>query len=148
MGVTAATHSGRGDVHQEGKESTASKKEESSSGQQIMRGMAFIQATYNNTLITISDAEGNVVCWSSAGSLGFSGAKKATPYAAARVAEVVVEKSRKSGIQDIVVRVSGVGSGRDSAIRSLANHGLTIIGIKDVTSLPHNGPRPKKVRRV
>lgn len=139
---------GRVDLPSGGKESTMSKKDESASGQQVVRGIAFIQATYNNTLITMSDAQGNVLCWSSAGSLGFSGAKKATPYAAARVAEVVVEKSRKSGIQDIVVRVSGVGSGRDSAIRSLANHGLTIVGIKDVTPLPHNGPRPKKVRRV
>lgn len=132
----------------EGKEQVLPKKEEVASDQKVSRGIAFIQATYNNTLITIADAQGNVICWSSAGSLGFSGAKKATPFAAARVAEVVVEKSRRSGIQDIVVRVSGVGSGRDSAIRSLANHGLTIVGIKDVTPLPHNGPRPKKVRRV
>ena len=112
------------------------------------RGIAHIQATYNNTMITISDEKGNVLAQSSAGALGFSGAKKATPFAAARVAEMVVEKIRKSGIQEIMVRVRGVGSGRDSAVRALANHGLNLISIKDVTPQPHNGPRPKKIRRV
>lgn len=114
----------------------------------LLKGIAHIQATYNNTIITITDDKGNAIASSSAGSIGFSGAKKATPFAAARVAEVVVEKIKKSGIQDISVRVSGVGSGRDSAIRALANHGLNIIGIKDITPVPHNGPRSKKVRRV
>ena len=117
-------------------------------GHRVTRGIAFVQATYNNTLITITDDAGNALGWSTAGSLGFSGAKKATPFAAARVAEVVVEKIKKTGIQEISVRVSGVGSGRDSAVRALANHGLNIFSIKDVTPLPHNGPRPKKVRRV
>lgn len=112
------------------------------------RGIVHIQATYNNTLVTITDEKGNAVGSSSAGSLGFSGAKKATPFAAARVAETVVEKVRKIGLQEVSVLVSGVGSGRDSAIRALANQGLDIISIKDVTPLPHNGPRPKKVRRV
>lgn len=114
----------------------------------LMRGIAHIQATYNNTMITISDEKGNVLAQSSAGALGFSGAKKATPFAAARVAETVVEKIKKSGMQEIMVRVSGVGSGRDSAVRALANHGLNLTSIKDVTPQPHNGPRPKKVRRV
>lgn len=113
-----------------------------------MRGIAHIRASYNNTMITITDEQGGAVAASSAGALGFSGAKKATPFAAARVSEVVVEKMKKSGIQEVIVEVSGVGSGRDSAIRSLANHGLNIIHIKDVTPIPHNGPRPKKVRRV
>ena len=114
----------------------------------IVRGIVHIQATYNNTLITITDEKGNAIAWSSAGSLGYSGAKKATPFVAARVAETAVFKARKSGIQDVAVLVSGVGSGRDSAIRALANQGLNIISIKDITPLPHNGPRPKKVRRV
>lgn len=114
----------------------------------LTRGIAYVQATYNNTIITISDEKGNALAQSSAGALGFSGAKKATPFAAARVAETVVEKIRKSGIQEISVRVSGVGSGRDSAVRALANHGLNITSIKDTTPQPHNGPRPKKVRRV
>ncbi len=114
----------------------------------LSRGIAHVQATYNNTIITMSDDKGNVLAQSSAGSLGFSGAKKATPFAAARVAEVVVEKIRKTGVQEISVRVNGVGSGRDSAVRALANHGLNIVSIKDVTPQPHNGPRSKKVRRV
>ncbi len=114
----------------------------------ITRGIAHIQATYNNTLIMITDEKGGALGWSSAGSLGFSGAKKATPYASARVAEVVCEKVKKLGVQEVAVRVSGVGSGRDSAIRSLSNHGLNISSIKDITPIPHNGPRPKKVRRV
>ena len=114
----------------------------------LIRGIAHVQATYNNTIITMSDEKGNVLAQSSAGALGFNGAKKATPFAAARVAEVVVEKIRKTGIQEIAVRVSGVGSGRDSAVRALANHGLNLVSIKDTTPQPHNGPRPKKVRRV
>ncbi len=112
------------------------------------RGIAFIRATYNNTLVSVADEKGNVLAWSSAGSVGFSGAKKATPYAAARVSEIVAEKARRAGIGEVAVRVSGVGSGRDSAIRALANNGLTLVSIKDTTPLPHNGPRPAKVRRV
>lgn len=118
------------------------------SGRRVTAGTAHIQATYNNTLISISDAMGNVLAWSSAGSVGFSGTKKATPYAAARVAEIVAGKAKQAGLTSVAVRVSGVGSGRDSAVRALANHGLNIIGIKDVTPLPHNGPRAPKVRRV
>lgn len=116
--------------------------------QRVTRGIAHIQATYNNTMITITDEKGGALAWSSAGALGFSGAKKATPFAAARVAETVVEKARKYGLEEVAVLVSGVGSGRDSAIRALANQGLGLSSIKDVTPLPHNGPRPKKVRRV
>ena len=118
------------------------------SAHRMTRGIAHVEATYNNTLISISDERGNVMAQSSAGAIGFSGTKKATPFAAARVAEAVVEKVRRSGLQEVLVRVKGVGSGRDSAIRSLANQGLAIVSIKDITPLPHNGPRPKKVRRV
>lgn len=120
----------------------------SGSARQISEGAVHIQATYNNTIITVTDEKGNAVAWSSAGSLGFSGAKKATPFAAARVAETVVGKIQRTGPVNVRVFVSGVGSGRDSAIRALANHGLNLLSIKDVTPLPHNGPRPKKVRRV
>ncbi len=114
----------------------------------VRRGIAHILATYNNTMITITDERGNVLAWSSAGALGFKGTKKATPFAAARVAETVTEKVRKIGLEEVSVLVKGVGSGRESAIRALANRGLQIGFIKDVTPLPHNGPRPKKVRRV
>lgn len=114
----------------------------------VRRGVAHVLATYNNTMITVTDERGNVLGWSSAGTLGFKGTKKATPFAAARVAETVAEKVRKIGLEEIVVLVKGVGSGRESAIRALSNRGLNITLIKDVTPLPHNGPRPKKVRRV
>lgn len=115
---------------------------------QVRRGVIHVLATYNNTMITLADERGATLGWSSAGTLGFKGTKKATPFAAARVAETVAEKARKIGIDEVVVLVSGVGSGRESAIRALANRGLNIFFIKDVTPLPHNGPRAKKVRRV
>lgn len=114
----------------------------------VKRGIAHVSASYNNTLISITDDKGNAIAWSSSGALGFKGSKKATPFAAARVAEILSEKAKKAGIGDILVLVKGVGSGRESAIRSLANHGLNITMIKDITPLPHNGPRAKKVRRV
>lgn len=114
----------------------------------IRRGVAHILATYNNTIITMTDDRGNVIAWSSAGTMGFKGTKKATPFAAARVAETVAEKARKIGMEEIVVLIKGVGSGRESAVRALANRGFNISLIKDITPLPHNGPRPKKVRRV
>ncbi len=139
----------KGDEAGEGPKSTGeAKPRRVKVARSVARGIANIQATYNNTMITITDEKGNVLAWSSAGALGFSGAKKATPYAAARIAETVVEKARRFGLMDVAVRVRGVGSGRDSAIRALANHGLNILSIKDVTPLPHNGPRPKKARRV
>lgn len=114
----------------------------------VSTGIAHIQATYNNTLILITDEQGNALASASAGGVGFSGTRKATPYAAARVAEIVAEKARRLGISEISVRVSGVGSGRDSAVRSLANNGLGISSIRDITPIPHNGPRRPKVRRV
>ncbi len=131
-------------------ESKVSKMKEIKAGvsRELRRGVAHVQATYNNTMIAISDDKGNVIAWSSAGALGFKGAKKATPFAAARVAETVVEKVKKAGLEDVAVLVKGIGSGRDSAIRALANHGLNIVMIKDITPVPHNGVRPKKVRRV
>jgi|SRR3989338_10687819 len=112
------------------------------------RGRVYINASYNNTVITITDAKGNVVAWSSAGALGFAGPKKATPFAASKVVAVLAEKVQKSGPRDVDILVNGVGSGRDSAIRSLANQGFNILSIKDATPIPHNGPRPPKVRRV
>ncbi len=115
---------------------------------QIVHGKVFIQATYNNTIISVTDEKGNVLAWASSGNLGFKGPKKATPYAASRVSETVVEKVKKIGIADVEVFVKGIGSGRESAVRSLAAHGLNILSIKDITPIPHNGPRPRKVRRV
>ncbi|MBI3671551.1 30S ribosomal protein S11 [Candidatus Azambacteria bacterium] len=114
----------------------------------VRKGQAFIDATYNNTRITITDENGNVLAWSSAGSLGFKGAKKSTPYAAAKVAETVIEKIKKTGLQDLIVYVKGIGQGRESAARGLANFGLNIVSIADITPVPHNGCKAKKPRRI
>lgn len=122
------------------KEATSSKKYE--------KGRAYINASYNNTLIGITDEKGNMLAWGSAGALGFAGPKKATPFAASKVVAALSEKLRKSGPAKLDVFVNGVGGGRDSAVRSLNNQGFEILTIKDVTPIPHNGPRPKKVRRI
>jgi len=118
------------------------------SAKRLIRGNVYIGASYNNTTVTVTNEKGDVVAWASAGSLGFSGPKKATPFAASKVVSAIAEKLRKSGLSDIQVFVSGVGSGRDSAIRSFGNQGFNILSIKDVTPIPHNGPRARKVRRV
>jgi small subunit ribosomal protein S11 len=115
---------------------------------QLERANVYIQSTYNNTLITLTDLQGNVVVWSSAGLVGFRGPKKATPFAASRVVEALIEKISNLGLREIYVFVRGIGSGRDAAIRALVNHGLEINSIKDVTPVPHNGCRPRKPRRV
>ena len=114
----------------------------------VEKGKVFIQASLNNTIMTVTDEKGNTVAWLSAGSLGFSGPKKATPFAASKVAEAIAEKVKKSGPVKIEIFVRGIGKGRDSAVRSLAAKGFEILSIKDVTPIPHNGPRPRKVRRI
>lgn len=111
-------------------------------------GRVYVQASYNNTIITITDASGNAVAWMSAGSLGFSGPKKSTPFAGSKVAEALSEKMQRMGMQRIDVFLRGVGSGRDAAVRSFAAKGFTIKSIRDITPVPHNGPKPPKVRRV
>lgn len=114
----------------------------------IEEGNVYINSTYNNTTITLTDIKGNVLAWKTAGSVGFKGTKKGTSFAASRVARAMVDVAEKLRIRDINVFIKGIGGGRESAIRSLAGHGLEIISIKDVTPIPHNGCRPKKVRRV
>lgn len=121
---------------------------EASATRKVVRGQAHVKASYNNTVLAITDNNGNVLAWSSSGSLGFKGAKKATPYAATKIAETVIEKIKKSGISEVSVFVKGIGGGREAAVRALANKGLNIISIKDVTPLPHNGCKPPKVRRI
>jgi len=115
---------------------------------QILRGRATIQCTYNNTIITLADMNGATLAWSSSGHLGFKGAKKSTPYAATQIVAEVSEKVKKYGLHELEVFVKGIGGGREAAIRALANNGFTILGIHDVTPIPHNGPRAKKKRRV
>ncbi len=114
----------------------------------IELGRAYVNASYNNTVVTVTDGAGNVLAWASAGSLGFSGPKKATPFASQKVVAAVAEKLKGNGPQDLHIIVKGIGSGRDSAIRSLINFGFNVLSIKDATPIPHNGPRPPKVRRV
>lgn len=115
---------------------------------QIPRGRAYIQSTFNNTLVTITDPNGNVITWGSSGAAGFKGSRKSTPYAAGMAAEVAAKKAMEHGVRQVDVFVKGPGSGREAAIRSLQAAGLTISSITDVTPIPHNGCRPPKRRRV
>jgi len=114
----------------------------------IKNGIAFINASYNNTIVSLADSTGNVVAWSSAGSQGFKGPKKSTPFAAGKVVKALEEFVKQSGLVQVDVIVKGVGMGRDAAIRGLSGLGLQILSIKDRTPIPHNGPRPRKPRRV
>ena len=114
----------------------------------IISGVAYVKATFNNTIITITDAQGNTVAWSSAGSQGFKGSRKSTPYAAQLAAESVGKKAQEHGMQTLEVMVRGPGSGRESALRALSAVGFSITSIQDVTPVPHNGCRPPKRRRV
>lgn len=114
----------------------------------ISSGILFVQSTYNNTLMTLSDKNGNTLFWSSSGSMGFKGAKKGTPFASAKVAELLAEKALDAGIKDVGVVVKGVGAGRESAIRTFVSKGIEVTFIRDMTPVPHNGPKPKKPRRV
>jgi small subunit ribosomal protein S11 len=114
----------------------------------VSRGVAHIQATFNNTIVTITDTAGDTLCSASAGCVGFKGSRKSTPFAAQRAAEQAAEKATKYGLKEVEVRVKGPGAGRESAITALQSAGLTIKVIEDVTPLPHNGCRPPKKRRV
>ncbi len=114
----------------------------------VTSGRAYIQATFNNTIVTITDPNGNVIAWSSAGQVGYTGSKKSTAYAAQLAAEQAAKKAVEMGLKEVSVFVSGPGAGRESAIRAIQAAGLNVTMIKDVTPIPHNGCRPKKRRRV
>jgi len=114
----------------------------------IPKAIAHILATFNNTIVTITDPKGDTICWASTGTVGFGGSKKSTPFAAGIAAENAAKKAKESGVRELEVFVKGPGSGRESAIRSLQAAGLIIRAIKDVTPIPHNGCRPPKRRRV
>ncbi len=114
----------------------------------VVSGKLYVESTYNNTKVALTDKNGNVLTWSSSGSLGFKGAKKGTPFAASKVGDVIGEKATGMGVKDVDVVVIGVGSGRESAIRSFAARGIELTSIKDKTPVPHNGPKPKKPRRI
>ena len=127
------------------KESTRVKKRERKN---IVTGVAHVNASFNNTMITITDAQGNTISWSSAGTMGFKGSRKSTPYAAQVAAEDGGRKAMEHGMRTVEVKVSGPGSGRESALRALQAVGFTVTSIRDVTPIPHNGCRPPKRRRV
>lgn len=114
----------------------------------ITSGVLCVQSTYNNTKLLLTDTKGDALVWSSSGALGFKGAKKGTPFAAAKVGELVGEKAQLMGMKDVRVVVKGVGSGRESSIRAFTNKGVDLTEIVDETPVPHNGPRPRKARRV
>jgi small subunit ribosomal protein S11 len=127
------------------KKKTRSRRKEKKN---VVHGVAHIKATFNNTIISISDPEGNVLAWASAGNVGFKGSRKSTPYAAQLAAEAASRRAQEHGVRRVDVLVKGPGSGRETAIRSLQATCLEVIGIKDVTPVPHNGCRPRKRRRV
>lgn len=126
----------------------ARSRKKKSAQSQVTQGKVYIQATFNNTIVTIADNSGNAIGWCSAGVVGFKGPKKATPYAASVVVKEAVERVKASGLKDVNVYVSGVGQGREGAIRALNANGLNVLSIKDVTPVPHNGCRPPRPRRV
>lgn len=114
----------------------------------LAEGTLYVEATYNNTKVSLADKTGNVVSWSTAGALGFSGAKRSTPFAASKVGELIGEKAKQMGIKEVDAVIKGVGSGRESALRAFIGTGINLGSIRDVTPVPHNGPRPPKTRRV
>jgi small subunit ribosomal protein S11 len=114
----------------------------------IVEGTLYVESSYNNTRLSLADRMGNIIAWSSSGSLGFKGAKKGTPFAASKIGELIGEKAQQAGLKEVQVVVKGVGSGRESAIRGFSTFGVEIVSIIDKTPVPHNGPKPRKPRHV
>lgn len=131
-----------------GDESKAGSTASTFSKKRVDSGTLYVQSTYNNTKVVLADEKGNTLAWSTSGAIGFKGAKKGTPFAAAKIGETLGAKAQTIGMKEVNVVVKGVGSGRESAIRGFISKGIVINTIKDVTPVPHNGPRPKKPRRV
>jgi small subunit ribosomal protein S11 len=142
--ATAAAAGGASATSAKGKKKVFKKKERKN----VPHGIAYIQASFNNTIVTITDGEGRTVAWKSSGSLGFRGSRKGTPFAAQQAAMNAANQARDHGMRTIEVRVNGPGSGRESAIRALASAGIDVKSIRDTTPIPHNGCRPPKRRRV
>jgi small subunit ribosomal protein S11 len=150
MGKKHITEESQEDAIKEKEKVDATLKKESkvALAQRVSEGRIYISSSYNNTIITLTNAKGQVLASKSAGAVGFKGAKKATSFAASRVSEAIVNICKKLVIEKIEVFIKGVGAGRESAVRTLVNQGLNVVSIKDITPIPHNGVRPKKVRRV
>ena len=130
------------------KTTPASPKSKKKGKRVVQSGRIYIRSSYNNTMVTVTDASGEVVCWGSAGLVGFKGSRKSTPYAAQRIMEDLIPRMKKLGLQEVEVFMRGIGSGRESAVRALQGSGFQILSIKDITPTPHGGVRAKKPRRV
>ena len=142
---------GKKRIVKEGEESGAAKAPQAqavSKKKTVVSGILYVQSTFNNTTLLLTDTKGNALAWSSSGSLGFKGAKKGTPFAAAKVGETLALKAATLGMKEISAVIRGVGSGRESSIRGFISKGIALTGVKDTTPVPHNGPRPPKPRRV
>ncbi len=135
-------------AHDQDKNIVKERKTKTKIKRNISTGIAFVNATFNNTIVTISDDNGNVIAWSSAGSKGFKGSRKSTPYAAQIAADAAATKAQELGLKTLTVRLKGPGSGRETALRALQAKGFKILTIRDTTPMPHNGSRPPKKRRV
>ncbi|MBK8208441.1 MAG: 30S ribosomal protein S11 [Planctomycetes bacterium] len=134
---------GAADAKADAKEKKAKKAKRT-----VPRAIVYVKSTFNNTIVTVTDLNGDTLAWDSAGSMGFKGSRKGTPFAAQRAGENVAEKVKKIGVREVEVRVQGPGAGRESAVRALQQRGIDVKSIEDVTPIPHNGCRPKKKRRV
>ncbi len=148
MGKKRVIKKSEEELLEEAKEGGVKKKKGKTRRRGVDYGRIYISASYNNTMMTLTDKQGKVLAWASAGNMGFKGTKKATPYAASEVTNALSEKAEKMGVKEIDIFVKGVGSGRSSALRALSAKNIIINLIKDVTPIPHNGCRPKKPRRV
>ncbi len=146
MGKKRIVKKGEGEAAQEGDKKVADVQ--SGAKKRFEAASLYVQSTYNNTKVVLTDPKGNTLAWSSSGSLGFKGAKKGTPFAAAKVGELIGTKAQTMGVKEVAVVVNGVGSGRESAIRGFIGKSIGISSIKDMTPVPFNGPKPKKPRRV
>lgn len=129
-------------------EKTVQKEVAKTTTQRASEGKIYVSSSYNNTIITLTNMRGQVLAWKSAGSVGFKGTKKSTSFAASRVAETIAGVCKKIGIEKVSVLIAGIGAGRESSVRTLVGQGLNVVSIKDVTPVPHNGCRPRKIRRV
>ncbi|MEO5928209.1 MAG: 30S ribosomal protein S11 [Patescibacteria group bacterium] len=143
-----AVAEGGAEVKKKGAKAPAKGKRKAKAKAQVPHGKAFVQATYNNTIVTLADLNGNVISWSSAGSSGFKGPKKATPYAASIVVKNALDKAAEAGIKEVNLYITGVGQGREGAIRAFNANNVSVLSIKDVTPIPHNGCRAPRPRRV
>lgn len=140
VAVEAAEKAGKGAIKKKGKKTAAVR--------QVTAGRTYVKATYNNTIVTFTDQNGNVLSWCSAGQCGFKGPKKATPYASTMIVKTAAEKVKKYGLKEVSVFVKGIGGGREAAVRALNANGFTVTSIKDITPIPHNGCRAPRPRRV